>query len=419
MALVKPFRGWRYNPAKISALEDVIVPPYDVISDQELIKLKHLSPYNFSKIILSDGSQKYDKAASLFKSWRNEKVFIQDPKPCLYFYEQTFKLDHYELFCQATGLSVNLKRTGIFATVGVEDYEKKIIFPHEHTFSGPKTDRYDLMDAVGGNSEPVFLGYDSPRFSGDEFNKIVANIKPECHYKDGAGVEHQLWAIDDISIHAEVESILMQKPFFILDGHHRYETALKYSKDKQSLASHEFLLAQICSFRQPGTVILPTHRLVRGMKNFNIAEIMDVWKDQFDWTWVESLSELEVLMKGSPNACFGVLASGSTRFGLLKLHSASTMKDKLDLEVLHELALNELQNSIIDENPKGLEISYEKSVPVVQAQIRKDDYQLGFLIRPSTIKDVMSTAQSGRKMPHKSTFFFPKIPSGLIVHLFE
>jgi uncharacterized protein (DUF1015 family) len=422
MAIVKPFKALRYNSEKTPVLEDVVVPPYDVISPAELAVMKKKSPYNYANLILSGDSSTYKKAAELLNQWREDQILISEKKPCLYFYEQIFQLDQYELFCQSVPEAIKkggtLSRTGIFARIGLEDYASKIILPHEKTFPSHKADRYKLMEATNGNMEPVFLGYDSERFSGDEFRKIVLSKKPTAHYTDHFGVEHKLWAIDDELVSDAVEKTLAGLKFYILDGHHRYETALQFYKDHQSAdahLSHRYLLADICSFKQSGTIILPTHRLVKGLKISAEKALQDL-KDDFEWSSATDLDDIEKKMLACPRAIYAVRVAGdksSYRLLSLKADSRLAPQCKLDLDVLHGAVLPRLFNGAEPE------IAYVKNILEWEARLDSSEFQLGFLVRPTKAQDVMTVAHESRRMPHKSTFFYPKIPSGLVINIFD
>jgi uncharacterized protein (DUF1015 family) len=418
MAVVRPFAGWRYSRARFANLADVVVPPYDVISEQQLAKLKKRNSHNFSNVILNEGEKKHEKAAELFSQWKQDGSLVHDTKPELYFYKQTFKLKPHELFCQNVPAGVrkgsSLNRTGILCRVGLEDYSAKVILPHEKTFSGPKADRYELMTAAQGNMEPVFLGYDSPRFSGEEFEKICLGKKPEYDFTDDGGVAHQLWLIDDLKVHDEVAKVLDGKKFYILDGHHRYETALQFYKDHQKTGArldHRFVLANICSFKQPGTVILPTHRALR-LENFNAPKWLAAQKNKCTVKEDLTLAQLEELMIASRSPAFGVRFNGSDRYAFLQINYAP--HDKLDLEVLHQEILPELAPG-----KKSEDIAYIKDITEFEEKISSGELTLGFLVKPSTTAEVMTTAENGKVMPHKSTFFYPKIPSGLVINTFE
>jgi len=412
MAKVAPFAGWRYNVEKFAALADVVVPPYDVISAEELARLQNKNPYNFSRIILPEGENKHRNAAELFRRWQQEKVFVQDSSPRFYFYRQKFHLLPHELFCQNLDGKTELSRTGIFCRVGVEDYTSRVILPHERTFSGPKADRYLLMDAARGNMEPVFLGYDSLDFSGDEFSRAVGALKPDMSFRDSGGVTHELWALADGQIQGAVAASMKNLKFYILDGHHRYETALKFYKDRGG-ASAAYVLADVCSLKQIGAVILPTHRALKGIPDLNAASLATKLSRHGVFHQNLSLAQLEEKMRKTQAPTFGFrFASGN--YSLMVCGSRSGAQ--LDLEILHGEILPALNGG------KPLEeeqIGYFKDIRELEEQISQGRFQLEILVKPSSTNEVMETAEQGKVMPHKSTFFYPKIPSGLVVNLFE
>lgn len=406
MATVKPFRAWRYNPNKIKVLNDVIVPPYDVISPQDLARMKNASPYSFAHVTLNEGDDKHIKAAQLFKKWGEEKALVRDEKPAIYFYRQKFSLNKHELFCQNVQPG-DLSRTGFFAVVKVEDYSQKVILPHEKTFSGPKADRYQLMKEAQGNMEPVFLGYDLPKFGGEDFDDVIRHGQKIYDYEDGSHVRHELWSVTDDASVALVVSVLKSERLYILDGHHRYETALQYFKDSRDPRS-EYVLANICSFQQPGTVILPTHRVLKFKKGLEtidniMGRLVDRQKADFE--------QVETRCRKPGFGVFGFLNSDGRYEILSAKHQPSDLD--LDLDFLHEVLLKEM--SSVSE----FEISYVKDLLEVERMVRSREFDMAFIVRPNTSQEVMSVAGKFGKMPHKSTFFFPKIPSGLVIHSFE
>lgn len=396
MATVKPFRGLHYNSKIISNLSEVVVPPYDVISPEELQKLKKSNPYNYTNIILEEGEDKYKKAAATLARFQSEKVLERDSKPAFYFYEQAFKLNKRELFCQnvAPGL---LKRSTFFGVVDVQDYSDRVILPHEHTFSGPKADRYNLMDATQGHMEPIFLGYDSTKFS----NSSELKGRQVFSYEDDAKVHHTLWAVDTPEQTSQVSKEFEKLKLYILDGHHRYETALKYYKDHGKPGS-KGVLAAICSLRQESTVILPTHRALKGISK----DFMERKSSVLSFQKVDSLENLEGQLKASKKYAFGFWTSAGELF--LAESIRDTTSKVLDLDFLHEEVLD-----------KDSQIEYLKDIDLLMTEVKKKVFDLGILVRPCTVDQVMNVAENSGKMPHKSTFFFPKIPSGLLINLFD
>ncbi len=411
MAVVKPFKAWRYDRDKSPHLEDVIVPPYDVISEKERDALQKSNRHNFSKIILAQGENKHYSAALILNEWKNQEILIQDENPGFYFYRQEFRLGKFEMFCQKiqappSGVMV---RYGVFARVQVEDYKNNVIFPHEKTFAKHKADRYELMEASQGNMEPVFLGYDSPFLSGDDFEKMIRSGKLLYDYEDHYGVKHKLWYLSDEETCGKVSEHLKSEKLYILDGHHRYETALKFYQDHPSEET-KYVLADVCAFKQPGMVILPTHRLVSGIKDFSPENVIAKLAEDFNFAEVKDLSALEARLKASTHVAFGMTFSVNEKMYFVELKSAQKV---LDLDFLHGTLFTP---SVLGEE---LQINYVKNIPEFLDNMKSGKHQIGFLVRPNTYEDIVEKAAQHQVMPHKSTFFYPKIPSGLVINKFD
>ncbi|MCC6278263.1 MAG: DUF1015 domain-containing protein [Oligoflexia bacterium] len=406
MTEIRAFKGWRYSQAKASDYSKLIVPPYDVISDQELSEMKKLDSHNFSHVILAEGENKHQKASRLLESMKKEDLVVQESRPCFYLYRQTFKLNRWEKFCQDPTLPDQLSRVGFFALVKLHDYSDKVILPHEKTFAGPKADRYDLMTMARGQMEPVFLGYDSDFLGSPSEFKALFSQKPDVGFKDQFGVTHEMWACSDEEFAQRAKSEIKNLPLFILDGHHRYETALKYSKDHPE-GTARYVLAQLIPFQQQGTVILPTHRVLKWPAP--PEKITDFLYKHMSFELVDNLEQLETRMRSGARASFGAILPQGIYYSCVKRST-----ENLDLDNLHKLIIPALTEKFGE--PR---ITYVKSIEECVDSVKKGAADLAFLVRPSTHKEVMSTANQGLVMPHKSTFFFPKVPSGLVIHCFE
>lgn len=407
MAVVKPFKAWRYNLDLNLDLSKVVVPPYDVITPDELSEMQKLDAHNFSQVILAEGEQKHKKAAQLFEKWQKEKTLIRDGEPCFYFYKQKFELSDYELFCQDT--AKKLERYGFFAVVQVEDYSNNVILPHEKTFAKYKQDRYELMTEAQGNMEPVFLGYDSAAFTDGEFEQIVKSGEEIYNYTDRYSVHHQLWKVSKSDITGQIESKLKNEKLYILDGHHRYETALKFYQDHKA-ENTKYVLANVCAFKQKGTIILPTHRLLKFDSQFSENDFNALCNKFFHLQNVANLKLLEEKLKNEKAIAFGIKHSGAPGYVFAKIKEEFLNENtgKLDLDFLHESFLTE-----------KLKPYYVRSIPEFDKLLNTKQFDVGFLVRPNTYDDVVGKASQKQVMPHKSTFFFPKIPSGLVVHSFR
>lgn len=417
MAVVKPFKAWRYGSPQSSRLQDFVVPPYDVITAPEREALQNSNKYNYSHIILSQGENKHKRAAEKLRDWKDNHILIQDNAPQFYLYKQEFKLSPTECFGQPQAIknTETFKRYGFFGLVQVEPYENKIILPHEKTFSKYKQDRYELMHNCQGQVEPVFLGYDSQFLSGNDFENIVKFSPTTYDYKDAHGVHHTLWALQDSSLHENIMGQLQSQKLYILDGHHRYETALKYHQDHPT-ENNKYVLAQVCAFKQPGMIILPTHRLVSGVKNFDFQFLTRVLMKDFIFEKAADLIALEEKLSNTKEIAFGVAIQKEIYLATLnKQTGASVVKSpqELDLDFLHSKIL------CAENVGPNSEIHYVRSSGEFFDELKLGRHQFGILVRPNTYADVVFKSNNSEVMPHKSTFFFPKVPSGLVINSFD
>ncbi|MBW8869436.1 MAG: DUF1015 domain-containing protein, partial [Acidobacteriales bacterium] len=273
MAHIEPFPALRYDPARV-ALADVATQPYDKISPSMQERYYAASPYNLVRIILgkrvaTDGSNDnpYTRAASFFRDWRQEGVFRQDTEPSIYRYTQQFS---------PPGSNKQLERQGFIALGSVEDYSANVVFRHEQTLAKPKADRLDLLRATRAHFGQIFMLYSDP--SAEVESALATTSSPSAEVRDEYGVLHQLWKVSDPALIELVRSSMHDKKLIIADGHHRYETALNYRNERRAEAGaapaphmpYEFVMMTFVNMDSPGLVILPTHRVVRGVPEFSM-----------------------------------------------------------------------------------------------------------------------------------------------------
>jgi len=336
MAEVKPFRAERYDEAKAGPLEQLVAPPYDVISPEERAKYLALSPYNVVHLTLPDDEE---QAGRELAEWRQRGVLVRDGEPSFWFLSQDY-----------TGPDgVARRRSGLVASLRAELYERGVVLPHERTHSGPKEGRLRLLRATRTQLEPIFLLYD-----GDPLP--VPDRAPDL---ESGG--DRLWRIQDAPSFDDTELL-------IADGHHRYETALAYAAEGGS----PYLMVVLVPTRQEGLTIFPTHRVaqhVNGARGTPIEKPGD---------------ELP-----------GVVLYRDGRYELLE-------GDALDVEVVERIA------------PEGVTYTPQREEAV--ATVDRGDAEAAFLLRPTRIEDVWAVARRGETMPQKSTYFYPKLTSGLLFH---
>ncbi|MBF0559502.1 MAG: DUF1015 domain-containing protein [Nitrospirae bacterium] len=414
MAQILPFRGLLYNPAEVSG-DDVIAPPYDVISPEYKEALYLKSPYNIVRIDAgkaldgdTDTNNKYTRARECMEKWVKEKVLIRDEAPAFYGYE----IDYVH-----SGNRRKLR--GILALVKLEELGQGI-YPHEETHSKPKADRLDLMRSCFGNISPIYSLYNSPQ-------KIASTIlrdmteAPFISGTDADGARHSIYRVTDKS---KIDSIIKEfndKPIFIADGHHRYEVALEFKKEMDKEKRRElndfcpwdYVMMFLANMSDEGIAILPTHRLVRGIRENDIFRKLE---SDFDITRMPKTDVSAGIPPLEGKNVFGFYMNREDVWHILRYKGKSlpdihpALKD-LDVVVLHELILKR-DLGITD-------IVYEMDAAEAIKRVQRGEFDGLFLLNPTGIEDVERVALSHLRMPPKSTYFYPKVLTGMVINLFN
>ncbi|MBI2372312.1 MAG: DUF1015 domain-containing protein [Deltaproteobacteria bacterium] len=435
MAVIVPFRGVRYNPQVVGDLSAVTTPPYDVISPEQQRRLYARHPHNAIRLELGmndpgerGGEDRYTRAAAYFRNWLDSGVLAQDQAPALYLYEQRFRLQGDQ----------EHTRRGIIARVRLEALGG-VALPHERTLAAPKEDRFRLLRAARVNFSPIFSLYDDP--SGAVLGPLEPLFarEPAAEARDDDGGEHRLWVVTDPARHHEVGRAMAPRPFVIADGHHRYETCLRFRDLMRAehpgwtgQEGYHFALMYFCSARDKGLCILPTHRVVSRVPGLEAAALEARLRPHFDlerhpWggsdeaavraRWVRRLEEV-----GESRPCVGVYARGSDaylvvtpRTGLdldqVLAHVPVTLR-QTDVVILHELLLRRALG--LGEGELEGQLTYERDTEEVLGEVQAGMGQLAFLLRPPRVQQVMEVALSGQTLPQKTTYFYPKLLTGLV-----
>lgn len=422
MADIRAFRGFRYDLGKVGALAEVVCPPYDVIDTALQQKLYDDSPYNAVRIELTrddpaTGEDKYASAARTLNGWVFGGVLQQDTARSLYVYEQEF-----------TAEGQTYTRRGFLARVRLEPFGTGRIFPHEQTLSGPKADRLKLYHATGFNISPVFGLYP------DDQNEVAAALEavvkhsPPLAAKDHLGVMNRLWVVTDSAVISKVIGLMGPKPVFIADGHHRYETGLKYREEvNPSDDEHpaNFCLMMLVGMSDPGLIILPTHRLVSGIGDITRDQLKQTLAGHFDvageFDTAEACWEHVQLEDSQLVLGFGTVADG--KWLAVKLRDAAVMgtlaPDQsaewrgLAVSILHKLVLEKLVPEKVGGTPS---CTYVHLLKEVTDAVAAKQCQLACLVPPCGMEHVEEIAGNREKMPPKSTYFYPKVLTGLVFH---
>jgi len=447
MVDIRPFKGISYNPKKVN-LSSVISPPYDVISSAGQEFYYNQDEYNIIRIILgkehandSQLNNKYTRARNYLSKWIQEEALRQDDHEGIYVYRQTFSvMDETHVI------------TGIVALVRLEELGKGNILPHEETLSAPKLDRLKLMDACEGNPELIYSLYTDETCQMDEIlTRTVNTCEPFIDFKDENKRKQQVWQITDDSQIVQIMKIMRDKPVFIADGHHRYEATYRLKTERSIMAGvrsdelavadelkhgmiagdkpYDYIMMLLVAMDDPGLIILPTYRLVKGIQDYSVEIILEGLKGAFETSRC-SRDEMFSAIEGEQYA-FGMYAQGN--FYLLRLKQTDRdkpysydgginnqlMDDKsmeyqsLDVVVLHSLVINKLLGNC----PQEGNIAYVKDMKETIDSIDKGEYQLALFLAPASLSQLKTLSLNQEKMPQKSTYFWPKPVSGLLLYL--
>lgn len=450
MATVSPFKGIFFNPDKISSLEDIVTPPYDVINEQEAADFLGKNPYSMIQLDLrnsgdenSDGEQRYTRARDTFSNWQEEQVLIRDKVPAIYLY--------YIDYLHPSGQ--RLTRKGLVALVELAEFSEGVVRPHEKTFDAVIDDRLRLMDSCQAQFSKVFSVFSDP--AGHVFSTLEnkREQEPICRLQDTLGNTHTLWRVTDPEALASVASFFKSRPVYIADGHHRYTTALQCRRRMAERnggispdSPYNFIMMYLACIEDEGMSILPTHRLLdypdkisadelaaRFAEGVEVQEITGGSREVLIAEVLAAMEEETAVGSDSPAVTFGLYHPGEDRCFLLRvsqetIRHASILSDKqevlkqLDVVILSELFLGQYLGldhqrivreklvSYYSDPDAALDTAVKKSVS------DEERTQLLFLLNPTRIRQVTEVADAGEIMPHKSTYFYPKILTGMLIN---
>jgi uncharacterized protein (DUF1015 family) len=461
MARIYPFRAWRYNPSAVR-LDDVVTQPYDKISPAMQQAYYQRSPYNLVRIILGlpelfdaeKGENVYTRAARDLRAWREQGVLVQEHEPCVFAYAQRFKVP---------GSDIVKERRGFIALGKLHEYSEQVVFRHEQTLSKPKSDRLNLLKATRAHFGQIFMLYSDPAGSVekilfDEFTGVShdrgkqteqtfyqgKNGPADAEVTDEYGVLHRLWRIDNPSAIRLLTTTMADKKLIIADGHHRYETALNYSKEhapsgpaKPELTStglpqppypEAAVMMTFVNMDSDGLVILPTHRVVHSLTGFDPAAFRSAAAEFFSTETLPAADASDYISKLTAQK--GTAFVAVTKDGALLLtarpdavaKALAAVPDRqrqLDLTQLHTIILDRLLGLDAEKVREQTNIRYLRDAGEAVEQVRKGEADIAFLTNPVTMEQLREVAFAGEVMPQKSTDFFPKLLSGLAIYALE
>lgn len=427
MAIVRPISGYRYATRDLLS---VLAPPYDVISPTDRAALAARSVNNVVHLDLpeGEGDSKYAHAAALLESWIEGGVLTKMTEPALITYEQTFTPpDGGAPIC----------RKGFFALVRVEPYEKRVILPHERTLSGPKEDRYKLFCATKTALSPVFLLYED---KAKKLDALLAQSSHEQAFTTPDGISHRMGLLKGEAA-ASIAQSLANESLLIADGHHRYETTLRYAESTDTArasaglepkpnGAHHYVLSFLANGADPGLLVFPTHRLVHGLKEWDRTRFLGALRNDFDVRAVSgSSSEIVAVLAAAGQARPSVAAvfpDGQAFILTLRADLDPVRHPHLskrppalrtaDVVVLHAAILEGALGISVEAQAAQTNLTYFKSAADAIARVQAGEGQVLFLMNGTPVETVRRACEAGEVMPQKSTFFYPKVPTGLVFH---
>jgi uncharacterized protein (DUF1015 family) len=435
MANVIPFRGVLYDPTSVGNIADVVSPPYDVIDGAAQAALHARHPHNVIRLELGEdlpgdgpSRNRYTRAADFFQTWLKTGVLRRDPAPSVYPYQIEYRPPAGE----ADAGPLTLK--GLLTTVELAEFGTGRIYPHENTRSAAKADRLQLMETCRANFSPIWSLFSDP--AGGILRVIDQSVnadKPRFDFTDDVGNRQRLWAVTDRTILQDLAAAMRDRPLFIADGHHRYETALAYQRLRRqqagaagALQPYDTVLMLLGSLEDPGLTVLPTHRVLKtALPSLDMikARLQEDFKiEEFPFqagTEAERRKEfLKILRsRGQSRHAFGLALEGAPAYVLLTMRSVHRIagdspKDRLDVSILHNQVLAPLWSSKAAEP----DIVYTKDDHEALDLIRQGQARAALLLNPTKITEVQEIASVGARMPHKSTYFYPKPLTGLVIN---
>jgi uncharacterized protein (DUF1015 family) len=424
LAEISSFQGVRYNQELVQDMSEVICPPYDVISPEQQKAYYKRSDYNVVRLehgtILSNDTKtnnKHTRACTAFNQWLKDRVLLMDHVASFYIHEHCF-----------TFQNIRKKRIGLMACVRLEPWEKKVIFPHENTVPGIKSDRLELMRACPVNFSPLLGLYED---LGQKVTKLIAvqaGRKPAIDFAE-SGETHKLWVANEPEFVQRVSHFLASKPIYIADGHHRYETALAYRDERLQQIKHargheafNFVMITLVSFSDPGVVVLPVHRLVSKMSTAVFTKFKSTLEQYFELVSVpldenglpENAGTVTRILGLEPGNAVGLKLKQPSLLREIMPPGHSDTYKRLDISIVQHLAIDKLM--ALDKNAS---ISYTPNASEARRLVEEGECQLAFILNPIPVTTIKSVADSNDKMPGKSTYFYPKLPTGLVMNRLE
>ncbi len=436
MAEIVPFRALYYSPVKVEDLRKVVTQPYDKISPSMQTAYYEASPYNFVRLILrkkgdpDPGENIYRESARELQSWIGESILVSDSRPAIYPYAQEYAIPGQP--------SSHKRRWGFVALLRLEDYSAGVVHRHEETLSGPKVDRLELLKATRSSFGQIFFLYSDPQGAVEAALREISSAKPWQQVTDEYATTHSMWRASEPGLVQQVAELMRPKKLVIADGHHRYETALAYSRQRSAEAPDDqrsqYVMATFVPLESEGLTILPTHRVVHSLETFDwnqfrggIKQFFDLEEMNLAGAAAQDAASIRKALEDAGQEQPAIVAyGGKGRALLLRLrrdadldHTLAGVPEtlrRLDLVLLHELVLEKVMSIDRQAVREQKHLRYIRNLEEAMNDVSEGRAQVAFLMNPTPIRAVCDNAFAGLVLPQKSTDFYPKLLSGLTVY---
>ncbi len=433
MAEIRPFRGLHYNKSLVNDLSAVICPPYDIITPQLQQELHFKSDYNFVRLeygreLPADTAMdnKYTRSAATLEQWLNEGILEVDEAPAIYLHDHYFRHQGKEY-----------RRRGIIACVRLEDWDKMVIRPHEGTLAEPRDDRLSLLWALQANTSPILALFED---RGQQIRSLLAEQepnKPLISSSSTDGEKHNAWAITEPEVVEQISGSLAEQTLYIADGHHRYLSALTYRHERSASSpspsddeAFKFVMMTLVDLTDPGLIILPPHRLVRGISKpllDSLTARLEVFFeiDRLPLSTPNVWQRADELLAQTNKVSLVSFGPAAEHLSVMRLRDAAAASEtmpyfhselykRLDVSIIDHIILEKLLELGSGSDEAKIAYSYDRQDAI--NKVLERDYQLAFLLSPVKAELIKAIADDGDKMPRKSTYFYPKAPAGLVLH---
>ncbi len=412
MAEIRPIKALKYT-AKAGELKNNVCPPYDIISDAEYKELLAGSPYNLVQLEKPEGENRYENAKKLFDKWFAEGIIERDAEEAIYVYAEDFEVN---------GKQYSLK--GFICLCKLYPFSEGVVLPHENTLSGAKQDRFDLMHTTECGFSSIYGLYTDGERAVSSVVEKASEGKPDACFTDGEGVTHSLWRVTDKDAVKAICDGIAAKQIFIADGHHRYETGLKlrdaFAEEGKCEENRDFVLMTLVDMENDGLVVLPTHRLIHSM-SVDKSALLASLAEEFTIEEYDDVTKAEEVLASLTDKKAFALYTGGDGFALLV--KKGEMPDNcdgglsaLDVSVLHDLILEKHLGIDKENMAKQKNLSYTRSIDEAVAKVKDGSCSAAFILNATKVQEIKSVALSGGKMPQKSTYFYPKLKTGLVMN---